>query len=61
MVAFESFRSFAEELLMWQAEKAGQGINIGGGSNVSFVVDSEGEQLKIAVAMSPTIRLSRIG
>ena len=47
MVAFESFRSFAEELLMWQAEKAGEGINIGGGSNVSFVVSAEGENLKI--------------
>jgi hypothetical protein len=47
MVAFESFRSFAEELLMWLAKKAGEGANIGGGSNVSFVVQSEGEQMKV--------------
>ncbi len=47
LVAFESFRSLAEELLMWQAEKAGEGINIGGGSNVSFNVSNEGETLKI--------------
>ena len=47
MVAFESFRSFAEELLMWQAEKSAEGINIGGGSNVSFTVTSDGESLRI--------------
>lgn len=47
MVAFESFRSFAEELLMWQAEKAGEGISIGGGSNISFQVQGDGETLKV--------------
>ena len=47
LTAFESFRSFAEELLMWQANKAGEGINIGGGSNVSFTVTGDGETLKI--------------
>lgn len=47
LVAFESFRSFAEELLMWQADKSAEGINIGGGSNVSFSVTSEGETLKV--------------
>lgn len=47
MVAYESFRSFAEELLLWQAEKAGEGINIGGGSNISFTVQDEGETLKV--------------
>lgn len=47
MVAFESFRSFAEELLMWQAEKAAEGISIGGGSNISFQVQGDGETLKV--------------
>lgn len=46
-VAFEGLRSFAEELLMWQADKAGEGVNIGGGSNVSFEVKSDGETLKV--------------
>jgi|SRR6266853_1446078 len=47
LLAFESFRSFAEELLLWQADKAAEGVNIGGGSNISFNVSSEGESLKI--------------
>lgn len=47
LVAFESFRSFAEELLGWQAIQAGKGINIGGGSNVSFQVQGDGQTLKI--------------
>lgn len=47
LVAFESFRSFAEELLMWEANKAADGINIGGGSNISFTVTGDGESLKI--------------
>lgn len=47
MVAFESFRSFAEELLMWLADKSGEGVNIGGGANINFAVSSEGENLKV--------------
>lgn len=47
MVAFESFRSFAEELLMWQADKSAEGVNIGGGSNISFQVQGDGETLKV--------------
>lgn len=47
LVAYESFRSFAEEILMSEARKAGEGINIGGGSNVSFTVTGDGETLKI--------------
>lgn len=47
LVCYESFRSFAEELLLWQADKAAEGVNIGGGSNISFNVSSEGESLKI--------------
>jgi hypothetical protein len=47
LVAYESFRSFAEELLMWQAEKSAEGVNIGGGSNVSFQVKDGDEILKV--------------
>lgn len=47
MVAFESFRSFAEELLMWLADRSADGINIGGGSNIAFQVSDAGETLKI--------------
>lgn len=47
LVAFESFRSFAEELMMWQADKAADGINIGGGSNISFTVQDGQESLKV--------------
>ncbi len=47
LVALESFRSFAEELLMWEANEASKGINIGGGSNIAFSVTGDGETLKI--------------
>lgn len=47
LVAFESFRSFAEELLSWQGKKASEGVNIGGGSNISFQATGDGETLKI--------------
>lgn len=47
MVAFESFRSFAEELLMWLADKSAEGVNIGGGSNIAFQVQDAGETLKV--------------
>jgi hypothetical protein len=46
-VAFEGIRSFAEELLMWLADKAGDGVNIGGGSNVQFKVMDGGETLNV--------------
>jgi hypothetical protein len=47
MFAFESFRSFAEELKSSMAVKAGQGINIGGGANISFKVSGDGETLTV--------------
>ena len=47
MVAFESFRSFAEELLVWLAGRSADGINIGGGSNIAFKVSDGGETLNI--------------
>lgn len=47
MFAFESLRSLAESMMESLANKAEQGINIGGGSNVNFTVQSDGETLKI--------------
>lgn len=46
--AFESMRSFAEALKMDMADMAGKGTNIGGGSNINFSVNGDGEQLKIS-------------
>ena len=48
LFAFESLRSFAESLMASMAEKAGQNVNIGGGSNVSFSINADGESLKIS-------------
>ncbi len=45
--AFESLRGFAEVLMMDMADKASAGVNIGGGSNISFQVQGDGETLKI--------------
>jgi hypothetical protein len=46
--AFESLRGIAENLMMDMARKAGAGINIGGGANVAFQVQGDGETLKIS-------------
>jgi DNA polymerase III delta prime subunit len=46
--AFESMRSFAELLMEDMAVKAANGVNIGGGSNISFQVSGDGESLKVA-------------
>src|SRR6266853_165042 len=48
MFAFESMTSFADELMASMARKAGEGVNIGGGSNVAFQVGGDGESLKIS-------------
>ena len=48
LYAFESLRSLAEILMADLAKKAAQGINIGGGANVSFNVAGDGETLKVA-------------
>lgn len=48
MFAFESLRSFAEELMTNMAAKAALGVNIGGGANVSFSVAGDGQSLKIS-------------
>lgn len=46
--AFESLRAFAEALMASMAQKAGEGTNIGGGANISFVVSDAGESLKVS-------------
>lgn len=45
--AFESLRGIAEELMLDMANKATAGVNIGGGSNVSFQIQGDGETLKV--------------
>lgn len=47
MVMFESMAGFADAFMNSLAEKAAQGISIGGQANVSFSITSDGEQLKI--------------
>jgi hypothetical protein len=46
--AFESYTSLADALMLSMAIKAGQGINIGGGSNVAFTASGDGETVKIS-------------
>jgi len=48
MFAFESMTSFADELMASMAQKAGEGVNIGGGGNIAFQVNGDGESLKIS-------------
>lgn len=48
MLAYESMRAFAESLMGSMAKKAGDGVNIGGGSNIAFQINSEGESLKVS-------------
>lgn len=46
--AFESMRSIGELLMSDMAKKAAVGTNIGGGANISFAVQGDGETLKIS-------------
>lgn len=46
--AFESLRAIAEALMLDMAQKAAQGINIGGGANIAFQVQGDGETLKVS-------------
>jgi hypothetical protein len=48
MFAFESMRSFAEELMEDMKAKAAQNVNIGGGANISFQVSGDNETLKVS-------------
>lgn len=47
MVANESFTGFSDALMNNLAEKAAQGINIGGQANISFNISSDGETMKV--------------
>jgi hypothetical protein len=47
MFAFESFRSIAEELLMAMGIKGTKGINVGGGVNVSFREEGDGQVITV--------------
>lgn len=46
--AFESMRGLAETLMLHMAQEASKGVNIGGGANVSFVQQGDGETLKVS-------------
>ena len=48
--AFESLRAFAESLMQSMSIKAGAGLSIGGGSNISFNVSGDGENVKVGGA-----------
>lgn len=47
MAALESLTGFGDAFMNNLTEKAAQGVNIGGGGNVSFNVSGDGENLKI--------------
>lgn len=47
LVAFESMKAFCDELMRSMTEKAKEGVNIGGGANISFSVTGDGETLKV--------------
>lgn len=48
MYAFEGLTPFGDALMNDMAKKAGGGINIGGGANISFKESSDGETLTIS-------------
>lgn len=48
--AFESMTAFADALMASLADKAAQGMSIGGAANVSFTVQGDGESLKVGGA-----------
>jgi hypothetical protein len=48
LYAFESMRGLAETLMLHMAQEASKGVNIGGGANVSFVQQADGETLRIS-------------
>ena len=47
LFAFESMTAFADALMTSLAEKSAQGTSVGGAANVSFIVNGDGESLKI--------------
>lgn len=50
LFAFESLRAFAEALMDNMSTKAINGVNIGGGGNINFAVQGDGETLKVGGA-----------
>lgn len=46
--AFESMRAIAEAMMLDMAQKSATGTNIGGGSNIAFQVQGDGETLKVS-------------
>lgn len=50
LAAFESFRSFADGMMMSMEQKLAAGVNIGGSANISFQAASDGDTLKITGA-----------
>lgn len=48
LYAFESLTSVSDEMMLSLAKKAGEGINIGGGANVSFKASGDGNSLTIS-------------
>ena len=50
LAAFESFRSFADGMMMSMEQKLASGVNIGGSANISFQAASDGDTLKITGA-----------
>lgn len=46
--AFESMTAFADALMASLALKAAENVNIGGGANIAFQVNGDGEQLKVS-------------
>lgn len=48
MAAFESFRGFADSMMVTMEGKLAQGVNIGGSAGTSFQAASDGETLKIS-------------
>lgn len=48
MVAFESMTAFADSLMASMVQKASEGVSIGGGANVGFIVSGDGETMKVS-------------
>lgn len=48
VAAFESFRSFADGMMVSMEQKLASGVNIGGSANITFQAASDGETLKVS-------------
>lgn len=48
MFAFESITSFSDDMMSDMQRKAAAGINIGGGANIAFNAEGDGEVLKVS-------------